>query len=709
VRLRTWLEDDAGRWDAFVEAAPYRSFSQLWEWGELRREGGWTPLRIAVGDPGTKDEPLAILAGAQLMVRRVPVFGTALAYAPRGPIGAIDDDAVWAELVAGLRRVALAERVATIRIEPEATTSSPIAEQLNSRFWRPAPANQPIKTRIVDLARSEDELRSDLRKKHRQYVAKAERAGITVERFDGATEPDTIGPALADFHRILSGTGERAGFNTRPLSYYREVWRALGPANRVRLYFATRDGDRLATLFHITCGDHAAELYGGDTPEGTGAHANYLVKWAAILGFKEEGFSTYDLWGEPTSGIAHFKEGFGGEPMELVGARDLVVNRAGDLIVRAALTARDQLTPRRSHQPQPNAMTAIEGFREATETDAAAWQALLERLPSGDVLHDWEWAAVAELDGTPARRFVLEESGELVTIVSAQVRRTALGRSFWYVPRGPVLDYDHPDAQPRLQRVIDGLRSAAKADRAIAVRIEPRVERDSPAAALFDQIGLKRINATLQTPDTRLVDLLPDDEALLATFDKDTRYAIRRAEREGVTTSVIDDANDDQALADLHSLVTETLDRASYRLPTLERYRAIWRGLASSGRARIIQARHGENLEATGLLVVEGTRSIYLYAGSIREAKGETKRFPSYAAQWQMMRTASEMGSKTHDLWGVAPEDASPEHPWYGYSLFKKGFDGRFVSWAGSWDLVVEPILYRVRDFMAAATRLIHR
>jgi len=698
VRLHTWLEDDPDRWNAFVESAPYRSFSQLWEWGELRREGGWTTLRLAVGDPQADG---GILAGAQLMVRRVPVFWTALAYAPRGPVGALDDDAVWSELVAGLRRVAIAQRVATVRIEPEATTTSAVAERLRARFWRNAPANQPVKTRIIDLRRTEDELRAGLRKKHRQYIAKAERSGLSIERFDASSDADSVSAALADFHRILEGTGERAGFNTRPLSYYQNVWNALAPANRARLHFASRDGQRLATLLHIMCGDHAAELYGGAAPEGTDTHANYLVKWAAILGFKEEGFASYDLWGEPTAGIAHFKEGFGGEPIELVGGHDLVVNRAGDLIVRAALTARDQLArSRRNGAPQP--APRADGFRQAAQSDAAAWQALLEGTPSGDILHDWEWATVAELDGTPARRFVLEDGGKLVAVVSAQVRRTTLGRSFWYVPRGPVLDYDHPDALGRLQRVVNGLHAAAQGDRAIAVRIEPRVERGSAAATLFDQVGLTRVDATLQTPDTRLVDLLPDDE-LLATFDKDTRYAIRRAEREGVTTAVIDDPNDDNALADLHGLVTETLDRAQYRLPNLERYRAIWRGLAAVGRARIIQARHGDALEAAGLLVVEGDRSIYLYAGSIREAKGETKRFPSYAAQWQMMRTARELGSKVHDLWGVAPEDAGPDHPWYGYSLFKKGFDGRFVSWAGSWDLIVDSMLYKLR---AAASQL---
>jgi Uncharacterized protein involved in methicillin resistance len=345
-------------------------------------------------------------------------------------------------------------------------------------------------------------------------------------------------------------------------------------------------------------------------------------------------------------------------------------------------------------------MTAT--FLEATGADALAWQRLLERTPSGDLLHDWEWAAVAAFDGAPRRAFVLEEGGELTALCAAHVRRTSLGRSFWYVPRGPVLDYDHPKAGERLAAVLAGLRAAARRDRAIAIRLEPRVERASAAAGLFEASGLHRVDATLQTPDTRLVTLLPDDEALLATFDKDTRYAVRRAEREGVTTHLIDDVADEAALVSLHALVTETLTRASYQLPKLERYRIIWRGIGGAGRARIVEARHEGKLESVALLVVEGDRSFYLYAGSIREAPGETKRFPAYAVQWRMMRAAREMGARTHDLWGVAPESAGREHPWYGYSLFKKGFGGRFVPWAGSWDLVVDPVIYRLRDAASA-------
>ena len=707
MTLDAWLEADADRWDAFVAGAPYRSFSQLWAWGELRRDAGWEPFRLALG----RRDAGAIHAGAQLLVRRVPGIGFGLAYAPRGPVGELDDDTTWYELVAAMRRLAEHQRVATLRIEPEAPLDSRVGVRLTPDIWRPAPAVQPAVTRVIDLSRSEDELRGDLRGKHRQYVAKAERAGMVVERLDASAAPDEVARALADFHAILAGTGDRAGFNTRPLDYYARVWDALAGANRARLFFATRDGSRLATLFHIACGDRVAELYGGSTPDGTRDRANYLVKWTAMLALKSEGFSRYDLWGQPTGGIAQFKEGFGGEPVTLVGARDLPVSRAGDLAVRAALATRDGVTAFRDARRRTRARRHPfpETFREASGADAAAWQALVEAVPSGDVLHDWSWADVAAFDGEPQRRFVLEEDGAIVVVCAAQVRRTSLGRSFWYVPRGPVLDYDHPRAAERLERLIRGLHAAAARDGAIAVRIEPRVEHGSAAAALFDGAGLRRVTATLQTPDTRLVDLLPDDDALLATFDKDTRYAIRRSEREGVETSVSHDPDDDEALRELHAIVTETLERAEYRLPSVERYRLAWRGLAAAGRARIIRARYRGRLESASLLVVEGDRSIYLYSGSIREAKGEPKRFASYAAQWRMMRTAREMGARVHDLWGVAPLEAGPDHPWYGYSLFKKGFGGRFISWAGSWDLVVDPVVYQLRGAASGLRGFIRR
>ncbi|MGZ8512195.1 MAG: lipid II:glycine glycyltransferase FemX [Candidatus Limnocylindria bacterium] len=332
--LRAWRMTDAAEWNAFVERAPYHAFPQLWEWGEVRAMGGWRPVRLAIGP--SRDEPIA---GAQVLLRRLPIVGWHLAYVPRGPIGALDDPAVREALVRALRALGSAERVATVRADPEARLGTPYGEALRQAPWRAAPKVQPPTTRVIDLVPGEEALRAGLKRKHRQYVNTAERAGVEVERLDGSSPPDVIGPALADFNRIYQATAQRAGFVARQPFYYERVWSIFAPTGRVRLSFAIGDGERVATLFHFTCGERAVESYGGMTDAGAEARANYLLKWAAIADFAREGFAVYDMWGLATGGIRQFKEGFGGEEIEYVGARDLSLRAPIDAAMRVAIPA----------------------------------------------------------------------------------------------------------------------------------------------------------------------------------------------------------------------------------------------------------------------------------------------------------------------------------------------------------------------------------
>jgi lipid II:glycine glycyltransferase (peptidoglycan interpeptide bridge formation enzyme) len=335
-------------------------------------------------------------------------------------------------------------------------------------------------------------------------------------------------------------------------------------------------------------------------------------------------------------------------------------------------------------------------FRPATEADADIWQAFLAATPSGDFLHDWAWADVAAFDGQPQRRYLVEENRAVVAIAAAQERRVLGGRAFWYVPHGPVLDWASPTAGERLRAVVIGLRMAASRHRAIAVKLEPRLEAGAPELDARSGRRLRPTTDTLQVGQTRIVELA-DDETLLAGFDKDTRYAVRRAEREGVRVEISEDAGDTAAIDALHGLVGETQRRAGFPMPPLERYRVAWRALAGVGRAVILEGRRDGVLLASGMVVIEGARSYYLFSGSRREERGEPKHYASYALQWAMMRLARDRGAREHDLWGIAPAGAGPDHPWHGVALFKKGFGGREVAWAGSWDLVIEPTLYRVR------------
>lgn len=353
-------------------------------------------------------------------------------------------------------------------------------------------------------------------------------------------------------------------------------------------------------------------------------------------------------------------------------------------------------------------MRAPLAFRPATDADRDDWQAVLEQHASGDFLHDWAWASVADLDGQPQRRFIVSEDGRPVAIVAAQARPLARGRSFWYVPHGPVLDYGAEGAGELVSAMLVGLREAGRRERAIAVKIEPRIEAGAPELAALGGHRLHRTPGMLQVGQTRIVELA-DDERMLASFDKDTRYSVRRAEREGVVVRVVGEADDLRAIGALHQLVEATQERAGFAMPPLERYRTAWSALAGAGRAQILEAMLGDELLASGMVVIEGDRSFYLFSGSRREAAGEPKRFASYALQWQMMRLARDRGVRHHDLWGIAPAGSGPEHPWHGVGLFKKGFGGREVVWAGSWDLVIDPNLYRLREAASIMRRAVAR
>ena len=180
--LRAFEMTDAGEWNRFVESAPYHAFPQLWEWGEVPGRGGlaadarWRsasrrigPWRARSCSCGGSRSP----AGTWRMSRAVP---SAAWTTPRR---------AWRS-TRRLRTLGRDRKIATVRADPEARPDTPYGQALLGPPWRAAPKVQPPTTRIIDLTAGEEALRAGLKKKHRQYVSKAEREGVTVERFDGS-------------------------------------------------------------------------------------------------------------------------------------------------------------------------------------------------------------------------------------------------------------------------------------------------------------------------------------------------------------------------------------------------------------------------------------------------------------------------------------------------------------------------------------------
>lgn len=353
---------ETSAWDAFVEAHDPGSYLQLSGWASVKAVNGWSAHRIVVPGPDASPGAAAPSVGAQILVRRPRPLPWGFAYAPRGPVAADWTAASIDEFTDRIRTglAASAGRVSHLRIDPEIEVDGhhdpdgALRRALHDAGWRAAPPIQPASTRVIDLRPDETALWGDLRKKWRQYVNKARSAGVTVV--------DAEGDRLGEFHRIYRETADRAGFLIRTEQAYRDIWDAFRPAGRARLLFAqTAEGEPVATLFLVRCGPRVVEPYGGMTAAGADSRANYLLKWEAIRSSREQGATSYDLWGLATGGIAHFKTGFGGREVRYVGAYDLTLDPAGRAVYETAVRARVWWARRRHGLASGGGASAYQG------------------------------------------------------------------------------------------------------------------------------------------------------------------------------------------------------------------------------------------------------------------------------------------------------------------------------------------------------------
>ena len=329
------LETDDDAWDAFVATTRQATWLQTVPWARVKRANGWSAVRAAVA---FSEGGQSGVVGAQVLVRSVSGLPWRLGYIPRGPVGLPADPGSAGRVLAAftdrLAEVAREHRLANVRMEPEVVSGEGTEPALERIGWRSTRRIQQRLTRIVDLARPEEEVWQDLHRKARQSVTKARRLGVRVVTADGSR--------LDDYYRVYIDAAGRAAMFARSLESFRTLWGELAPRGMAHLSFAEFEetGEPVATLLLISCGDRIFDMYGGTTPAGEARRANYLLKWEALARSRAAGFREYDLWGLPHPGIARFKAGFGGREVDYIGAWQMGFDRIGNAVLSAGLAAR---------------------------------------------------------------------------------------------------------------------------------------------------------------------------------------------------------------------------------------------------------------------------------------------------------------------------------------------------------------------------------
>ena len=308
-------------WNQFLEFHPAAHLLQMGEWGELKRDFGWKPVRFIL-DRET---------GAQILFRRLPL-GLTLGYMPKPVFSGqwpLVSEQFWREVDA----ICKSNKAIFLKIEPDAWVEE---FNLQPSTFKPSNHNiQPPRTIVVDIKGNEEQILARMKPKCRYNIRLAQKKGVTVRAWDD----------ISAFHEMMTVTGGRDKFGVHSNEYYQRAYELFHEKGTCELLAAEYEGEPLASLmvFANPFGKRAWYVYGASNDNERNRMPTYLLQWEAIRWARARGYEEYDLWGVPDEdeaklesefesrrdglwGVYRFKRGFGGEVKRAAQAVDRVYN-----------------------------------------------------------------------------------------------------------------------------------------------------------------------------------------------------------------------------------------------------------------------------------------------------------------------------------------------------------------------------------------------
>jgi len=314
------------------------------------------------------------------------------------------------------------------------------------------------------------------------------------------------------------------------------------------------------------------------------------------------------------------------------------------------------------------------------------------------VLQSAAWASIRESQGWRAE---FHEFGAPLPVALVLWRSLPAGQSLAYVPRGPIAG---DDAQ--LQVALAKLARLARERRAIFLKVDPEIDADVAGGPLRAG-GFRRAPDIQPVIATLELDLAPDEDALFATLEKDTRWSVRQAEKRGVS---VRDASGDDDLRALYDLYAETGQRAGFITRTWDYYRRMWGTLVAGGHAKVRLAEKDGKPVAGALTWRCGERDVYQSAATNDAGRSA---YAAYALLWRCIIEARKGGARRFDFGGIPVDLTRKDDPMYGPYMFKKGFGGTPRRFVGAHDAVPNELAYRAyavaEPMYTAALRLLAR
>jgi len=307
-------------------------------------------------------------------------------------------------------------------------------------------------------------------------------------------------------------------------------------------------------------------------------------------------------------------------------------------------------------------------------------------------LQSWEWGEVRKKTGIRVIRiggYNDNKLKEVYTMTVHQIPHTPF--SIGYIPRS---------IWPSSELVIF-LKKITEREGMLFIKFEPDVELsriDSQMDSLPDTFVLS--SHPLFPQWSQELDLTKSEETLMKEMKPKTRYNVHYAEKKGVR--IYEDSTE-AGYEVFEKLYFDTVERQSYHGHDKSYHQTVWNGM-KNGISHILIAEHeGVPLSAYHLFYFKH-KLYYPYGGSSDQKRN---LMASNLLMWEAIKLGKKRGATSFDMWGSLPQGYDSTNKWAGFTRFKEGYGTRFVHYAGSYDLVLNPLMYQlykasytVREFL---------
>ncbi len=312
--------------------------------------------------------------------------------------------------------------------------------------------------------------------------------------------------------------------------------------------------------------------------------------------------------------------------------------------------------------------------RVVTDTfDRIEWNSV-----AGHPMQSWEWGEarkqmdvevvrVGEFDATTLKN-VFQMTLHRIPVIN---KRTA------YLPRSVFPS----------KNVLQFLAEYCKENNIISVKLEPYGMKNQKSGIRNQKVIP---STTPLFPEwTIIIDLTKSENELLKQMKPKTRYNLRLAQKKGV---VVKEETTQKGFETFVHLYLDTCKRQNYYGHSYEYHKAIFETLKKNTVHIFIAYYQNVPLAAYELFHFKDT-VYYAYGGSSNLHRNV---MAAQLIMWESIRHAKRLSAKIFDMWGSLQPSYPPNHPWAGFTRFKEGFGGKFIQLGGSYDLVIDPLLYRL-------------